>query len=93
MAIVRMMSQEADVCPALGSRVRARDLPRVIRLSWPSRLVIGAAIAVAIVGAVRGLPDKEEREAAQGAPCPSWAARKRHRSRRRRDHAGDKAQS
>jgi aquaporin Z len=28
--------------------------------------VIGAAIAVAIIGAVRGLPDKEEREAAQG---------------------------
>jgi len=28
--------------------------------------VIGAAIAVAIIGMVRGLPDKEEREAAQG---------------------------
>jgi len=69
-AIVRMMSQEADVCPALGSRVRARDLARVIRLSWPSRLVIGAAIAVAIVGAVRGLPDRDEREAAQGGALP-----------------------
>jgi aquaporin Z len=32
--------------------------------------VIGAAIAVAIVGAVRGLPDKEEREAAQGGALP-----------------------
>jgi hypothetical protein len=61
-----------------------------MRLSWPSRLVIGAAIAVAIVGAVRGLPDKEEREAPRAAPCPSWAARKRHRSRRRRDHAGER---
>ena len=32
--------------------------------------VIGAAIAVAIIGAVRGLPDKEEREAAQGGALP-----------------------
>ena len=30
---------------------------------------IGAAIAVAIIGAVRGLPDKDEREAAKAAPC------------------------
>jgi aquaporin Z len=28
--------------------------------------LIGAIIAVAIIGAVRGLPDKQEREAAQG---------------------------
>ena len=32
--------------------------------------VIGAVIAVAIIGAVRGLPDKEEREAAQGGALP-----------------------
>ncbi len=32
--------------------------------------VIGAAIAVMIIGAVRGLPDKEEREAAQGGALP-----------------------
>ena len=32
--------------------------------------VVGAAIAVAIIGAVRGLPDKEEREAAQGGALP-----------------------
>ncbi len=32
--------------------------------------VIGAAIAVAIIAAVRGLPDKEEREAAQGGALP-----------------------
>ena len=32
--------------------------------------VIGAAIAVAIIGAVRGLPDKEERDAAQGGALP-----------------------
>ena len=32
--------------------------------------VIGAVIAVAIITAVRGLPDKEEREAAQGGALP-----------------------
>ena len=32
--------------------------------------VIGAAIAVAIINAVRGLPDKEERDAAQGGDLP-----------------------
>jgi aquaporin Z len=32
--------------------------------------VIGAAIAVAIIGAVRGLPRKEEREAAEGGDLP-----------------------
>ena len=32
--------------------------------------VIGAAIAVAIIGAVRGLPDKQERAAAQGGALP-----------------------
>ena len=36
--------------------------------------VIGAAIAVMIIGAVRGLPDKEEREAAQGGALPVTAA-------------------
>ena len=36
--------------------------------------VIGAAIAVMIIGAVRGLPDKEEREAAQGGALPITAA-------------------
>lgn len=32
--------------------------------------VIGAAIAVAIIGAVRGLPDKDELEAAEGGALP-----------------------
>ncbi|TCO22335.1 aquaporin Z [Kribbella steppae] len=32
--------------------------------------LLGAAIAVAIIGAVRGLPDKEEREAAEGDALP-----------------------
>jgi aquaporin Z len=32
--------------------------------------VIGAAVAVMIIGAVRGLPDKEEREAAEGGALP-----------------------
>jgi len=32
--------------------------------------VIGAAIAVVIITAVRGVPDKEEREAAQGGALP-----------------------
>jgi len=32
--------------------------------------VVGALIAVAIINAVRGLPDKEEREAAQGGALP-----------------------
>jgi len=36
--------------------------------------VIGAAIAVAIIAAVRGLPDKEERDAAQGGALPVAAA-------------------
>ena len=36
--------------------------------------MIGAAIAVTIIGAVRGLPDKEEREAAQGGALPVTAA-------------------
>jgi aquaporin Z len=32
--------------------------------------VIGAAVAVAIIGMVRGMPDKQEREAAQGGALP-----------------------
>jgi MIP family channel proteins len=32
--------------------------------------LIGAAIAVAIIGTVRGMPDKEERDAAQGGELP-----------------------
>jgi aquaporin Z len=32
--------------------------------------LIGAIIAVAIIGVVRGLPDKQEREAAQGGALP-----------------------
>lgn len=32
--------------------------------------VIGAAIAVMIIGLVRGLPDKDEREAAEGGALP-----------------------
>ena len=36
--------------------------------------VIGAAIAVMIIGTVRGLPNKEERDAAQGGALPVTAA-------------------
>jgi aquaporin Z len=36
--------------------------------------VIGAIIAAGIIGAVRGLPDKEERDAAQGGALPVTAA-------------------
>jgi aquaporin Z len=36
--------------------------------------VIGAAIAVMIIGTVRGLPDQEEREAAQGGALPVRSA-------------------
>ena len=32
--------------------------------------VIGATIAVIIIGVVRGLPNKEEREAAEGGALP-----------------------
>ena len=32
--------------------------------------VIGAAIAVMVIGLVRGLPDKEERDAAEGGALP-----------------------
>jgi aquaporin Z len=32
--------------------------------------IIGAAIAVAIIGMVRGLPTKNEREAAEGSLLP-----------------------
>ena len=36
--------------------------------------LIGAAIAVMIIGAVRGLPNKEEREAAEGGDLPIFDA-------------------
>ena len=36
--------------------------------------VIGAAIAVMVIGLVRGLPDKEEREAAEGGALPILGA-------------------
>ena len=36
--------------------------------------MIGAAIAVAIIMAVRGLPKKEEREAAEGGDLPILGA-------------------
>ena len=36
--------------------------------------VIGALTAVMIIGAVRGLPNKEEREAAEGAALPGSSA-------------------
>jgi aquaporin Z len=32
--------------------------------------VIGAAIAVMVIGLVRGLPDRSEREAAEGGALP-----------------------
>jgi aquaporin Z len=43
--------------------------------------VIGAAIAVAIIGLVRGLPDKQEREAAQGGDLPILGSPKPPRPR------------
>ena len=36
--------------------------------------LLGAAIAVMIIGLVRGLPDKEEREAAEGGALPIRSA-------------------
>ena len=42
--------------------------------------VIGAAIAVMIIGLVRGLPDKEEREAAEGGALPILGAASRPRT-------------
>jgi aquaporin Z len=36
--------------------------------------VVGAAIAVAIIGLVRGLPDRSEREAAEGGALPITGA-------------------
>jgi aquaporin Z len=43
--------------------------------------VIGAAIAVAIIGTVRGLPDKQERDAAQGGALPVLGSPKPPRPR------------
>lgn len=43
--------------------------------------VIGAAIAVVIIGLVRGLPDQEEREAAQGGALPILGSPKPPRPR------------
>ena len=53
--------------------------------------VIGAAIAVMIIGAVRGLPDKEERDAAQGGALPITAARPGRPLRSRQAPAGSGA--
>ncbi len=39
----------------------------VVQFAGP---VLGAAIAVAIIQVVRGLPDKQEREAAEGGDLP-----------------------
>jgi aquaporin Z len=50
--------------------------------------VIGATIAVAIIGAVRGLPDKEEREAAQGGALPVRGAPRDGDGERRQASAG-----
>jgi aquaporin Z len=43
--------------------------------------VIGAAIAVAIIGAVRGMPDKHERDAAEGGGLPLFGRPKPARPR------------
>jgi len=59
---------QPDDCPATPVLVIPPQTPLV---PWP---VIGATIAVAIIGAVRGLPDKEEREAAQGGALPMSGA-------------------
>ena len=48
----------------------------------------GAAIAVGIIGAVRGLPDKEEREAAQGGALPMRGAPRGGHGEGRQAHAG-----
>ena len=50
--------------------------------------VIGAAIAVMIIGAVRGLPDKEERDAAQGGALPITRRPRHGRPRRRQASSG-----
>ena len=39
-------------------------------LGWLARRAVIDVIALAIAGAVRGLPDKQEREAAQGGALP-----------------------
>jgi aquaporin Z len=43
--------------------------------------VIGAAIAVAVINAVRGLPDKQERVAAEGGGLPILGGPKGHKRR------------
>lgn len=48
--------------------------------------LLGAAIAVVIIGALRGLPGKKEREAAEGGALPIFAGRRQRRDVRR--HAG-----
>ncbi|MGW7682005.1 MIP/aquaporin family protein [Kribbella sp. NPDC054772] len=42
--------------------------------------LLGAAIAVAIIGSVRGLPDKDEREAAEGGALPLTEGSRRERT-------------
>jgi aquaporin Z len=55
----------------------ARSLgPDIVSLNFTGwwiyilRPIVGAAIAVMLIGLVRGLPDREEREAAEGRALP-----------------------
>lgn len=50
--------------------------------------VIGAAIAVVIIGLVRGLPDRSEREAAEGGALPMLGTKGRRPSPEAKDPAG-----
>ena len=50
--------------------------------------VIGAAIAVMIIGLVRGLPDKEERAAAEGGALPILGRTRRRPSPEAQGPAG-----
>lgn len=53
----------------------------------------GAAIAVIIIGALRGLPDKAEREAAEGGALPILRHRKNHNPHSTSSHKHDGASS
>ena len=60
----------ASINPA---RILGPDIVGNDDASWwiyVARSVIGAAIAAAIIGTVRGLPHKDEREAVEGGDLP-----------------------
>ena len=54
----------------MNSPWRTENRCRAASSSAVAGPLIGATIAVMLVGLVRGLPDKEEREAAEGGALP-----------------------